>query len=321
MTEKGSCIQNEIAALFPEHLRSLWQTPFAWIEKLQEIRLRSGQPILLYIQQKECYLGAEGGLTYNRKEACCVSKEEMEDMLQHICKYSLYAFEDELKQGFLTVPGGHRIGVAGQVILKEDGTIRNIKYISYINIRISHEIIGAADRVLPYLYQNGQLLNTMIVSPPGCGKTTMLRDMIRQISDGNRYGRGRTVGVIDERSEIAGSYMGEAQNDIGFRTDVLDGCPKAMGLMMLIRSMAPRVVAVDELGCMEDITALGEALRCGSNVIATIHGNEIADICAKSFMQTLLSDKVFKRFIILEKREGNCTVKGIYDEDYVKCLK
>lgn len=321
MAERGTCIQEEITGLFPEHMRSLWAAAAEWAEHLQEIRLRSGQPILLYLKQKECYLSRKGILTYDRREARCIDRRELESMLQHICKYSMYAFEDELKQGFLTMPGGHRIGVAGQVILKEDGTIRNIKYISYVNIRISHEIIGAADRVLPYLYRNGQLLNTMIVSPPGCGKTTMLRDIIRQISDGNSYGKGRTVGVIDERSEIAGSYLGEAQNDVGVRTDVLDGCPKAMGLMMLIRSMAPKVVAVDELGCSEDISALGEALRCGSNVIATIHGNEIADICSKSFLRTLLADKVFQRFIVLEKQNGTCAVKGIYDEDYARCLK
>ncbi len=321
MAGKGSCIQEEIARLFPEPMRSLWDTAAKRAGHLQEIRLRSGHPIMLYIRQKECYLAKDGSLTDQLQEARRMAKEELAAMLQHVCRYSMYAFEDELKQGFLTVPGGHRIGVAGQVILREDGSIRNIKHISYVNIRISHEVIGAADRALPYLYKDGQLFNTMIVSAPGCGKTTMLRDMIRQVSDGNCYGKGRTVGVIDERSEIAGSYLGEAQNDVGMRTDVLDGCPKAIGMMMLIRSMAPKVVAVDELGSMEDIAALEEALRCGSNVIATIHGSGIADICAKTFMKRLLEDKVFQRFIVLEKRDGGCMIKEIYDGDYAKCLK
>lgn len=313
--------QEEILGLFPEAMRGMWNMAAMQMEQMQEIRLRTGQPVILYMRQKEWFLGEDGRFTSDKKEAHCMSAGEMESIVQHMCKYSLYAFEDEIRQGFMTVPGGHRIGMAGQVVLEGDGSIRNIKYISYMNIRISHEIIGAADRVLPYLYCNGQLLNTMIISPPGCGKTTMLRDMIRQISDGSMYGKGRTVGVVDERSEIAGSYLGEAQNDVGTRTDILDGCPKVMGMMMLIRSMAPKVVAVDELGSTADIRALEEVVQCGSNVIATIHGNAIADICAKSFMRTILSDKVFERFIILGKRAGECVVEGIYNEDYVKCLK
>lgn len=313
--------QEEILGLFPEGIRPMWRTAVLQTEQLQEIRLRIGQPVMLYIRQREWFLADDGSLTCDRDEAHCMSSGELDSIVQHICKYSLYAFEDEIKQGFMTVPGGHRIGMAGQVIVKEDGSIRNIKYISCLNIRISHEIVGAADRALPHLYRGGHLLNTMIISPPGCGKTTMLRDIVRQISDGNGYGRGRTVGVVDERSEIAGCYLGRAQNDVGSRTDILDGCPKVMGMMMLIRSMAPKVVAVDELGSTEDIRALAEVLQCGSNVVATIHGNSIADICAKAFMRTVLSDKVFERFILLEKRAGKCVIEGIYNGDYVKCLK
>lgn len=319
--KKELYIKEEILGLFPEDMRELWREVVERVGGLQEIRLRSGQPVILYLGQKECFLGKNGQLTFDSKEAHYMTSKELDCVIQHICKYSMYAFEDELRQGFMTVPGGHRIGIAGQVILNEDRTIRNIKHISYLNIRISHEVLGVADRVLPYLYQNGQLLNSIIISPPGCGKTTLLRDLIRQISNGNRYGKGRTVGVVDERSEIAGSYLGEAQNDVGVRTDILDGCPKVMGMMMLIRSMAPKVVAVDELGCIADITALEEVLRCGSNVLVTIHGNNIADICSKSFMRSVLCDKVFKRFVLLEKREGKCVVEGIYNEDYVKCLK
>ena len=136
------------------------------------------------------------------------------------------------------------MGIAGKVIL-EDDQIKNMQYISSMNVRVSHEVVGCADSVLPYITRNREVCHTLIISPPRCGKTTLIRDLIRQISDGNGYVKGCTVGVVDERSELGGCYLGIAQNDMGMRTDILDGCPKAEGMILLIRSMAPRVLAVD----------------------------------------------------------------------------
>ncbi|NLL76770.1 MAG: stage III sporulation protein AA [Clostridiales bacterium] len=300
-------------------MRSKWSCIAARADELQEIRLRIGREVIAILQNKEWYLTENGQVTESKENTYHISERDMEAILNHICEYSVYAFADEIKQGFLTIPGGHRIGLAGQVILQENNKIRNMKHIGYMNIRISHEIKGVADAILPYIYENGKLLDSLLISPPGCGKTTLLRDMIRQISDGNSYAQGMDVGVVDERSEIAGSYMGKPQNDVGMRTDILDACPKVLGMMMLIRSMAPKVVAVDELGCEEDAKAICQVMQCGSKIIATIHGDSLTDVMNKSFLHNLIENKIFGRYILLGKINGKCSIKAIYNRSFEIC--
>ena len=182
-----------------------------------------------------------------------------------------------------------------------------------MNIRISHQIKGVAEPILPYIYENKYIKNILIISPPGCGKTTLLRDMIRLVSDGNQYGRGVTVGVVDERSEIAGCYLGKPQNDVGFRTDVLDACPKAIGMMMLLRSMSPKVIAIDELGSEEEMKAVHVAASCGTKVLATIHGDDLEDIRTKEGMGKVFSEHIFDTFLLLKKENGKCFIHSIYE--------
>lgn len=308
--------KSEILRIFPDFMRSKWEKVAERAEKLQEIRLRINQPVTILLDNKEWFLDRDGRLTEDLSCAVCSNEKELEAALAHVCKYSIYAFADEIRQGFMTISGGHRIGLSGQVILEDREQIRNIKYIRYLNIRIAHEIKGVSDETLPYLYRNGETLNTLIISPPGCGKTTMLRDLVRNFSYGNAYGKGKNIGLVDERSEIAGSFLGVPQNDVGIRTDVLDACPKQEGMMMLIRSMAPDIVAVDELGSVGDVSAMYQAIRCGCKMLATIHGSSIDEVSRKSYMKEVMEERFFDRYLLLGKKNNRCTVMGIYDNEW-----
>lgn len=311
--------REDILRMFPERMRSRWQNVADLCDQVQEIRLRAGRPVTILLGKGERFVDAGGQIVDRQDCGAGITAGELDEILQHLCQYSLYAFADEIRQGFLTMQGGHRVGLAGQVILEEAGRIRNIKYIRYLNIRIAHEVKGVSDKTLPFLYNQGEVLNTLIISPPGCGKTTMLRDLVRNISGGTAYGRGRNVGLVDERSEIAGSYLGIPQNDIGIRTDVMDACPKREGMMMLIRSMAPDVLAVDELGNAEDVEAMHRAVRCGCKMLATIHSYSLEEVSSKSYMRTVMEERLFDRYLLLGKKNNKCIVTGIYDRERKLC--
>lgn len=281
-------------------------------DKLYEIRLRVGRPLFLTYDGGECFLRNRG------EEPYVVTQEDLKETLEYVTGYSLYAYEEEIRQGFISVQGGHRVGVTGKVIL-DGGKIRGMKYISCINVRLAHEIQGCAGEVMPYIQTKDWVAHTLIISPPRCGKTTLLRDIIRQISNGREGIPGQTVGVVDERCELAGCYQGVPQNDVGMRTDVLDGCPKAEGMQMLIRSMSPSVVAVDELGREEDFRAVEAVIHCGCKLIATAHGNSLEDVLAQPFFQKLVEERVFERYILLGKRERAGIIEGIYDRNGELC--
>ncbi len=311
----------DILGLFPEKQRDRWREAAALAAHLQEIRLRVDRPLIILADNRESFVDAQGRIVDRQEEAAKPGPEELEEILNHLCRYSLYAFADEIRQGFLTVQGGHRVGLAGQVILDDRGRIKNMKYIRYLNIRISHQIRGAADPVVPFLFEEGHVLSTLLISPPGGGKTTLLRDLIRQVSEGTPYGPGVNVSVVDERSEIAGSYLGIARNDVGIRTDVLDGCPKVEGMMRLIRSMAPQVLAVDELGSIEDVRALQMAGGCGCRLLATIHGGSLEEVRQKEYMRYVIKEGMFDRYVMLDRTKGVCRIEGIYDREGKPCIK
>lgn len=299
--------KEQILKILAKSVRALVEAEIPEFEYLQEIRLRIGKPLILIYGNREIVFSEEGS-----RKSHFISKDEIRETMDYISHYSLYAYEPEMRQGFITIEGGHRAGVMGKVIL-EHNRVKNIQYVSSVNIRVAHEIIGCADRVMRYITRDREVCHTLIISPPGGGKTTLLRDIIRQISDGNQYVRGVSVGVIDERSELGGCYLGVAQNHLGMRTDILDCCPKAEGMLMMIRSMSPKVLAVDEIGTAEDVHAVEYAMQCGCRMIASVHSRDMGEAAVKPILGDLIRKRRFDRYVVLGGNGQPGTVSEIYD--------
>ncbi|GKU23988.1 stage III sporulation protein AA [Clostridium folliculivorans] len=270
--------------------------------KLQEIRLKCNKPVMLNIDNREVILNYT------------TSQNEINNIFNKISNFSVYAFEEDIKQGFITIRGGHRIGVTGHWV-NDDGVIKSLKSVFSINIRIAREIIGCSNSLLPHVAKGDKVYNTILVSPPKCGKTTLLRDLVRNISNGNlKYNiTGKKVCVIDERSEIAACHMGIPQMDVGVRTDIYDNCLKYVGLMMAIRCMSPEVIVCDEIGTDRDVEAIVSAFNCGVNIISTIHGNNEDDLYSRPVFKKLIENKVIEKIIVLSNKNGVGTIDKIVD--------
>ena len=305
---------DELLKIFSLKLRKILSKLKIDFEALQEIRLRIDCPLMVNYGNKEYFVSENASLVNEPSHGILITKNEIKETMEYISNYSLYAFEEEIRQGFITINGGHRIGITGKTIIQED-SVKGMKHISYINIRLAHQVKGCADLVMPYLAneQTRGIYQTLIISPPKCGKTTLLRDIIRQISNGCSYIEGMNVGVVDERSELGACYMGTPQNDLGIRTDILDCCPKAKGMMMLIRSMSPQVIAVDEIGSREDLEAIDHVISCGCKLIATVHGSSIEDVKSKPILGELLRKRLFERYVILNNIKQIGHLEEIYD--------
>ena len=283
---------------------------------IEEIRLRAQKPLILNANNKDYFYNEkDNDLVIKMDKPYIVTREDIEQTFQIICKYSIHTFMDDITKGFITLRGGHRVGIVGKAIV-ENGQVKNIKHISSLNIRISREIIGCSDKILDHIIKdNNQVNNTLIISPPQCGKTTLLRDIVRNLSNGNkRFGfKGTKVALIDERNEIGGSYLGVPQMDVGIRTDIIETCPKDIGIIMLLRSMSPNVIVTDEIGNEKEVKALYTALNGGVSLITTVHGDSIDDIKGRKELSHLLDRELFKKVIILSARKGPGTVEKIYD--------
>jgi len=305
--------RNEILQIFSLHIRRIIGSMQIDFEDLQEIRMRINAPLMVVYRNQEFFVSKAATLTQDTTQAYIVSRSELRETMEYIGNYSLYAFEDEIRQGFITIQGGHRVGIAGKTVM-ENEHVKNIRHISCINVRLSHQVKGCANKVIPYITDQDHVYHTLLISPPRCGKTTMLRDIIRQLSDGGGGRTGVTVGVVDERSEIGACYLGVPQNDLGIRTDILDCCPKADGMLMLIRSMSPDVIAVDEIGQREDLDAIEYVINCGCRLVATVHGSCIDDVKLKPVLGRLVREKIFERYIILNNEGCVGNVGEIYDD-------
>ncbi|MCI9149259.1 MAG: stage III sporulation protein AA [Lachnospiraceae bacterium] len=302
----------ELIRIFPLHLHEFCRQAFGRKYRPEEIRIRVRQPLQLLNSGEELFWNGEC-LQEASKGAYRASETDVQEILDAISRYSLYAFEEELRSGFLTIQGGHRVGLAGKAVC-EGGQICTLRQISFLNIRIAGERKGCADSVLPYLREGERIYNTLIVSPPGVGKTTLLRDCIRQISDGDDAHLGKRVGLVDERSELAASYMGCPQKDVGLRTDVLDCCPKSQGMLLLLRSMSPQVIGVDELGGAADYEAVEYVLHCGCRILGTLHGESLMEMEQKPYLAKWLREGYFERLLFLERGQGQRRRFHIYNE-------
>lgn len=314
-SEQSAMFWMDISRWFGEEIRLLvTRIKNVNFQQVEELRLRVGQPFLVRTSDKDCFISKEGEVTSPGK-AYRVDREDLVGALERMTHSSVYAAEEDLKQGFLTLPGGNRVGVTGEVVL-QNGKIHTLKHVSSLNIRIARDMKGRGLKILPFLIDGErQVYHTLLISPPRAGKTTLLRDLIRLISNGvpQLEFRGQTVGVVDERGELAGMWQGVPTYDLGCRTDVLDGCPKAAGMNMIVRSMAPHVIAMDELGHKEDVAALLDALRTGVKIISTAHAGSLEEARQRPVLVDLLNQNVFERLVVLSRRAGPGTVEGIFN--------
>ncbi|GAE24592.1 stage III sporulation protein AA [Halalkalibacter wakoensis JCM 9140] len=299
----------DIAFILPEYIRGIInQLDVTIAQNVEEIRIRVGRPLEVISGGRPHYPQAKG-------TSYIVRAEDAKYLLNQLSQYSMYAFEEELRRGFITIQGGHRVGLAGKVVL-DRGQVKTLRDISSFNIRIARQTIGVAERFISHLYDK-RWLNTLFIGPPQSGKTTMLRDVARLISQGmpSRNIAPLKVGIVDERSEIAASMNGVPQLDLGSRVDVLDGCPKAEGMMMLIRSMSPDVIIVDEIGRDEDVVAVQEALHAGVKVMTTAHGFSVEDVEQRPGLRTLMEIGIFERCVELTRTTRAGVVKRIRNQN------
>ena len=288
--EKHVSVFQQVVRVLPQHLRAAaLAMPREVQGQAEELRLRAGYAMTVLFGERELVL--EGAL---------VSGQDLEQLLERASRTSVHAVLEQLREGFIGIEGGHRIGFCGTTIT-ERGEVTFFKNISSAAIRIAREFPGIARSVVGELVEKGQLQSTLIAAPPGGGKTSLLRDLIRTVSEGECE-TGLRVGVVDPRGELGASVDGICQLELGRRTDLLNNCPKAVGIMMLLRTMNPQVIAVDEITQRGDMDAILEAAGCGVGLLATIHGRDRQELEQRDLYRDLLRTGVFRRLILIRGR-------------------
>lgn len=270
------------------------------LKEAEEIRLISGKPLSVRFGDGIYFISSGSVLTKNPNNTVRVTERQMGELMERLTKSSLYAVKDEIKNGYITIEGGHRAGLAGTAVT-DNGHVEFIKNISAVNLRLAHEVRGAADVLIDHVLPTCSML---LVSPPGCGKTTVLRDLARGLSE-----KGISVAIADERCELAAMHNGRSAFDLGGMTAVLDNCPKHEAMMMLLRSMSPDVIITDEIGTQKDAETIRTITNSGVAVVASVHGRDMKQVMRRPNMSELVP--MFDTVVVLSRRRGAGTIEEI----------
>ena len=285
-----------------------------------EIRIRSGKPLVLITKNGTCFLNCEGGLQKQITEnTVYCSVKTVQDTFNRLCCYSVHSHLSGIVKGYVTMEGGHRAGITGTAVCDRKGGITSLKDISGINIRISREVKGCADEIVKALYKD-KIESVIIAGPPASGKTTVLRDVIRQLSSGNTFYK---VVLIDERQELASVNSGIPQNDVGINTDILDGYPKSEALMIALKTLSPDIIALDEVGEEIEIERIRQAVNSGVKFIATIHASDYSELLHRPQIKSLIETYSFSKVVML-KKDPVGKIAEIYDtkelrDEIIRC--
>ena len=290
---------NDILRYFPDKIRVVFENEINNNLVIEEIRIRNSKPIILKLNNSEKIINY------------IVQTEDVLNILQSICENSIYSYQNQICEGFITIKGGHRIGITGSAVI-ENNQVKNL------NFRIARQIIGCSNNIIKEIInqEENTIYNTLIVSPPGAGKTTLLRDIIRNLSNGTGEITGKNIGVVDERGEIAAMYKGIPQNDLGIRTDIIENIKKSVGMKMLIRSMAPEIIVADEIGSKEDVQEINYAVCSGIKGIFTAHGSNLEDLKLNPAIAELIEKNIFEKLFFLDKNSKG-KIDTIYELDKI----
>jgi len=295
--DKFGVLESAVSPLPAAMRQSILRLPQTIREAIEEIRLRIGKPLAVTIGRTEREVTDLNG------KPIVAAASDVALVMDIVTRSSIHSAVDSMRHGFITMQGGHRIGICATAVMK-DGTVSMLRSISSLCIRVAREVPGCSNGVMSELMSDGTFCDTLVMSPPGLGKTTFIRDVVRNLSD-----RGIRVGIADERGEIAAVQDGRARFAIVSKTDILDGAPKNIGMLMLLKTMSPAVICVDEITAPEDVDAVEVCANCGVRLLATVHASSVEELYNRPVSRMLMERGVFRRAVIIGLENGSRTYR------------